>query len=107
MTTDRRTSHRDRTLSELDRNRLWSRILVRRNPPGAHPRSLRATVVEAVEHVREQWSLEVVEYDRAENNDESNDESNDPSLCSVMSEFSISGSKLRRPHLECFGCVVP
>jgi len=40
-------------------------------PPGAHPRSLRPAIVEAVEHVREQWSFEVVEYDNAANDDES------------------------------------
>lgn len=46
-----------------------------RHPPSTHPRSLRPAVVEAVEHVREQWSLEVVEYDHGGNNDESNDNS--------------------------------
>jgi hypothetical protein len=36
--------------------------------PGAHPRSLRPAVAEAVEHIREKWSLEVVECDHAGNN---------------------------------------
>jgi len=76
------------------------RILIGGNPPGAHPRNLRATVVEAVEHVREQWSLEVVEYDHAGNQDQSNY----ASLFSVVSGFSISGSK---PRMSCLGCVAP
>ena len=42
---------------------------------GAQPRYLRPAVVEAVEHVREQWPLEVVEDDHAGNNDESSDNS--------------------------------
>jgi hypothetical protein len=32
-----------------------------------------ALLLARVEHVREQWSLEVVEYDHAENNDESSE----------------------------------
>ena len=74
--------------------------LIRRNPPGAHPRNLRAAVIEAVEHVREQWSLEVVENDHAGNNDESND----ASLFSFVSEFSFSSGK---PRVPCLGCIVP
>jgi hypothetical protein len=46
-----------------------------RDSAGAHPRSLRAAVAEAVERSREQWSLELVDYDHAENNDESKDNS--------------------------------
>jgi hypothetical protein len=44
--------------------------------PGAHPRNLGAAVVEAVEHVREKWSAETVEYDHARNNDNSSKNSN-------------------------------
>jgi hypothetical protein len=43
--------------------------------PDALPRNLRPAIAEAVEHVREQWSREAVEYDHAGNNDESNDNS--------------------------------
>jgi hypothetical protein len=36
---------------------------------------LRPAVAEAVERIREQWSLELVDYDHAGNNDESKDNS--------------------------------
>jgi hypothetical protein len=46
-----------------------------RDSPGARPRSLRPAVAEAVERIREQWSLELVDYDHARNDDESKDNS--------------------------------
>ena len=72
--------------------------LIRRDRSGANPCKLRAAVVETVGPVREQWSLEVVEYNHDGNNDENNDESNDASLYSFVSEFSFRGA--------CYACFV-
>ena len=59
--------------------------LIRRNPPGAHPRNLRAAVIEAVELVREQWSVEVVGYDQAGNNAERSDNASNLMLLFIPS----------------------
>jgi hypothetical protein len=53
------------------------------------------------------WSLEVVEYDQAGNNDERNDNSryDRASDLSVVSGFSFSGGKPRMPWLVFFASV--
>jgi hypothetical protein len=46
-----------------------------RHPPSTHPRRLSAAVVEAIGDVVEQWSLDVIGYNDAANNDESKENS--------------------------------
>src|SRR5690348_7137732 len=69
-------------------------------------RSLRPAIVGTVEHLREQWALELVEYDHAGNDNESADSSCQASLVSVVS-VSVSGGKRHMPCFACFACVVP
>jgi hypothetical protein len=46
-----------------------------RHPPSTHPRRLSTAVVEAIGDVVEQWSLDVIGYNDAANNDESKENS--------------------------------
>jgi hypothetical protein len=73
------------------------------------PALLGIGLAEAVERIREQWSLELVDYDHGGNNDESKDNSCQvhASLLSVVSGFCFSGGKPRMPWPGFFARVVP